>query len=116
MTKDRADLQVPETTRELLLQTEAIEQGLEQDQTRKGGQALGFEADCGNAMGFVMNAGFAKLHTNGLCWLIRMVWRLQFYQFKDRFFIAASHLPASFLGDCWNALSVNSCRRAATCS
>jgi hypothetical protein len=94
----------------LLLQSKAIEQGLEQDQTGEGGQTLVFEADLGNTMGLAMNTGFATLHANGLHWFFWAVWCLQFYQFRDRFFIAESHLVASFFAVCWIALLVNSSR------
>jgi len=76
-----------ETARELLLQTKAIEQRLEQNQTREGSQAPVFEANLRNAMGLAMNAGFATLHPNGLRWFIGMVWRLQFYPLRDLFLL-----------------------------
>jgi hypothetical protein len=109
--KDWADLQMPETAHELLLQSQALEQGLKQDQAREGGQALVFETNFWDTMGLAMNAGFATLHANGLRWFIGLVWCLQFYQFRDRFFIAASHLFLSFFGIFWIALGVNSSRK-----
>lgn len=68
MTEDRADFQMPETAGELLLQSEATEQGLKQDQAGERGQPLVFEAKLWNAMGLAMNAGFATLCVNGLRW------------------------------------------------
>jgi hypothetical protein len=108
VSKDWADLQMPETARELSLQSEAIEQRLEHDQAGEGGQALVFKPDLGKAMGFAMNGGSATLHPNGLRWLIWAVWCLQFYQLRGRFFITGTHRIASFFGVCWIALSVNS--------
>jgi len=93
-----AGLHMPETTRELLLQSNAIEQRLKQDQTGEGGQALILEADFWDTMSLAVNAGFATLHANGLRWFIGLVWHLQFHQLRDRFFIAGSHFIASVFG------------------
>jgi hypothetical protein len=111
VTKDWTHHQMPETARELLLQAKAAEQRLEQNQTGEGSQALVFESNLGNAMGLAMNAGFATLHPNGLRGFYCLVWCLQFYQLRDRFFIAGSHLIAWIIGIFWSSLSVNSSRR-----
>jgi hypothetical protein len=111
VTKDWTDLQMPETACELLFQAKAAEQRLEQNQTGEGCQSLVFEANLWNAMGLAMNAGFATLHPNGLRWFIGMVWCLQFYQLRDRFFIAGNHLIEWIIGIFWSSLSVNSSRR-----
>ncbi|MCB1763865.1 MAG: hypothetical protein KDI27_12110, partial [Gammaproteobacteria bacterium] len=82
----------------------------------KRAQALVFESNLGNAMCFAMNAGFATLHPNGLRWFIGLVWCLQFYQLRDRFFIAERHFIASFFGVFWIALWVNSSYKGRTYS
>ncbi len=65
----RADVQMAETARELLLEAEPDEQGFEQDQPREGGEFLVFKTQIGNAVGLAMNLGFATLHVDGLFWL-----------------------------------------------
>lgn len=87
MSKYRANLQMTETTCQLLLQSETSEQGLEQDQAGKGGQSLIFKTEFWSRMNFAMDAGFATLHANGLSWFYWLDLQLQFYQLRERFFL-----------------------------
>jgi len=93
--KDWTDGQVTETPGQLLLQANTAEQRLIHHQASKRGQSLILKFDLGNAVGFTMNGGFAKLHVDGLFWLSCWIGVHQFYQARDRFFMAKDHFFAS---------------------
>ena len=95
VTIDRADGQVAETPGELLLQADPAEQRLVHHQTGKRGQSLILKFNLGNTMGLAMNGGFATLHVDGLFWLSCWVGAYQFYQARDRFFMAEKHFLSS---------------------
>jgi len=107
--EDRADLQMTETSVQLLLQSDAGKQRLVNHKTGKRGQALVFEPNLGNAMRFTMSGRFATLHMNGLRWFYWLFWRLQFYQLRDRFLIAEDHLLAFLYAAFWTSLLVKFC-------
>jgi hypothetical protein len=113
--EDRADRQVTETPGQLLLQPNAGKQGLVDHQSGERGQPLILEFDLGNAVGFTMNSGFATLHANGLRWFSWFVWRHQFYQLRDRFFMPENHFLALVCAVFWTALLVRSSDCRASC-
>jgi hypothetical protein len=71
--KNRTDLQVSEAVGQLLLQADAVKQGLKQHQPGEGGQFLILKIDVGNAVSFAMNLGFATLRFDGLLWFYCLV-------------------------------------------
>jgi len=68
-----------------LLERQALEEGLEQEQPGKGSQLLIFELQIGEGVGFALNLLSAKLHVSGLFGLVGGVLTTPFYQSWGRF-------------------------------
>jgi hypothetical protein len=68
-----------------LLQHQALEEGLEQEQTGEGSQLLVFELQVGDGVDFALNLLSAKLHVSGLFGLVGGVLTTPLYQSWGRF-------------------------------
>src|SRR5215210_2808884 len=75
-----ARVQMAEGIAQALLQRQALEEGLEQEQPGKGSQLLILELQIGEGVGFALNLLSAKLHVSGLFGLVGGVLTTPFYQ------------------------------------
>ena len=94
-----ARVQMAEGVAQSLLQRQALEERLEQDQPGKGSQLLIFELQVGEGVDFALNLLSAKLHASGLFGLVDGVLTTPFYQSWGRFLRGSYHFLDLTRGD-----------------